>query len=347
MVLITYVCFLNRILAIIERIWNEIGRAELLDALWQSIVLSPNYRVAALNFISTRLQQEGMKYDLADKIDTTLSRAALSATLSDKNAYTQRIALDIIIMIYPFNKVSQTFSGQHEMTLLCPVLCTLLRRDQSLTRRVYSWLLGDGDNHDDDQPQRSSERCYFITYVKTNAISTFRKMLLDRDLMTCTKILSILFQRSSIGDTIKEELISDVALSIYRQAIAVGGFTVEEVVSLRLSVKGRKGTTRKRPTSNDKAEMVRAAGLMFQIFDEEFVWDWFDEILKQSCDPPCCRSDDDDDKQESMLDLSTVLKLIILLVKLLPLVSAYTIYVCICCCAHLICARLCVRASGY
>jgi len=319
-----------RISAIIERIWNEIGKAELLDALWQSIVLSPNYRVAALNFISTRLQQEGMKYDLADKIDTTLSRAALSATLSDKNAYTQRIALDIVIVIYPFSKVSRTFSDQHEIMLLCPVLCTLLRRDQSLTRRVFSWLLGDGDNHDDeDLPQRNSERCYFTTHVRAHVISTFRNMLLNRDLMMCAKVLSMLFQRNSIGDSIKEALISDVAMSVYKQAVAIGGFTVEEVVSIHLSSKGGKGTTRKRPTSNDKTEVVRAAGLMFQIFDEEFVWDWFDEILKQPCDPSYCHCDDDGGKKESTLTLSTVLKLIILLVKLLPLVSVYTVCVCV------------------
>ena len=300
--------------------WSEIGKAELLDALWQSIVLSPNYRVAALNLISTRLQQDGMKDELADKIDTTLSRAALSATLSDKNTYTQRIALDIIVVIYPFSKVSQTFSDQHQTTLLCPVLCTLLRREQSLTRRVYSWLLGDNDNCNvEDQPQNGSEQCYFTAHVQTHVVSAVRKMLFDRDLLTCAKILSMLFQRTSIGDSIKEIMISDVAMSIYKQALDLGGFTVEEVVSLRSSGKGGKGAARKRPTSNDKAEVVRAAGLIFQTFDEEFVWDWFDIILKQSCDPSCCH----DGKQESALTLSIALKLIILLVKLLPLVSMY------------------------
>jgi len=165
-------------------------------------------------------------------------------------------------------------------------------------------------------------------------------MLLNRDLMMCAKVLSMLFQRNSIGDSIKEALISDVVMSIYKQAVAVGGFTVEEVVSIRLSDKGAKGTTRKRP-SNDKTEVVRAAGLMFQIFDEEFVWDWFDEILKQSCDPSYCHIDGDDSK-ESVLTLSAVLKLIILLVKLLPLVSVYT--VCICVYVYCICV---VCATGY
>jgi len=274
-----------------------------------------------------------MKDDLADKIDTELSRSALCATLSDKNTYTQRIALDIIIMIYPFSKVSQAFSDQHEMMLLCPALCTLLRRDQSLTRRVYNWLLGDGNNsNNDDQQRNSSELCYFTTHVQTHIISAVRKMLLNKDLLTCAKVLSVLFQRTSIGGSIKKSLISDVAMSIYNQVLAVGGLTVEEIVSLRSTSRGGKGTTRKRPTSNDKTDVVRATSLIFQVFDEEFVWDWFDEILKQSCDPSCCHGDvNSDDQQESALTLSTVFKLIVVLVKLLPLVSVcYMLYVCLC-----------------
>ena len=48
---------------------------------------------------------------------------------------------------------------------------------------------------------------------------------------------------------------------------------VEDIVSLRSKSRGGKSETRKRPTSNDKTDVVRATSLIFQVFDEEFVWE--------------------------------------------------------------------------
>ena len=49
---------LHRILGIVERIWHEIGRIELLDTLWNSVILSSSCQVAAVNLFSTKLQQK-------------------------------------------------------------------------------------------------------------------------------------------------------------------------------------------------------------------------------------------------------------------------------------------------
>ena len=58
----------------------------------------------------------------------------------DKNVLVQRGALDVVSILFPFH---QSFLLPDDLTsVLTAALHTLLKRDISLSRRLYSWLLG-------------------------------------------------------------------------------------------------------------------------------------------------------------------------------------------------------------
>ena len=320
---------LYRILAIIDRIWNEIGRTELLDALWHSIILASSFRSAALSLVSTKLQQEQKYNKQVVEYDKPLSRTALEAALTDSNTYAQRMALDLLIMNYSFGKsATLIFSGEHVTTLLCPALCVLLRKDQSLTRRVYSWLLGDGNNNSEDLSDLSHQS-YFDVHVKTHVISALRVLLTTKDFVSCLKIVHFLFDKSSICDSIREIIMLDMAWGLYKQSLVASGSKLEDAQNAN--------KIKKKKISN-KIGLLRPANLFFQTFGERFVWKWLEHFLKQSCDPSGRHSNGTVDEE---MTVATALQVMLLLVKLLPLVSL-CVYICVrmCICA---CACVCVH----
>ena len=322
-----------------ERIWHEIGRTELLDALWNSIILSSSCRVAALNLLSTKLQQEQRNNKEIEDYDKPLSRAAFQAALSDTNAYAQRMALDLILVIYSFDKrTTLMFSGEHVAMIMCPALCVLLRRDQSLTRRVYCWLLGDDSSKEENltHPQNTSHdesQCYFDVHVRTHVISTLR-VLLTKDIISCLKIVQFLFNKTSVCESIKETVMLDMAWGLYKRSLEVGGLKHEDIQTTN--------KTKKKQASN-KVGFLRAANLLFQTFGQQYVWDWLEQFLKQSCDPSSHHSNGIIDDEE--INVATILQVMLLLVKLLPLVSVCCVcgWMGVCTCHMCVCVHVCLH----
>lgn len=138
--------------------------------------------------------------------------SAICAALTDKNVLVQRGALDVVTVLFPFH---QSFLLQEDLTcVLMAALHTLLKRDISLSRRLYAWLLGSqvlksslvncmqppaavpaplppptappsapGDlspNLDSDGSQNASDTCstaYFEKYSKSHLSSALRRVL--------------------------------------------------------------------------------------------------------------------------------------------------------------------------
>ena len=312
-----------------------------MDALWNSIILSSSCRVAALNLVSTKLQQEQRNNKEIIDYDKPLSRVAFQAALSDSNTYAQRVALDLILVIYSFDKMTTLmFSGEHVTMVLCPALCVLLQQDQSLTRRVYCWLLGDGNSKEENltDPHNVScdkSKCYFDTKVRTHVISALRLLLNTKDIVSCLKIVQFLFDKTSICDSIKETIMLDMVWGLYKQSLVVGELKLEEIHTAN--------KTKKKNKAGNKIGLLRAVNLSFQTFEEHFVWKWLEQFLKQSCDLSGCHSNGTIDEE---MTVTTVLQVMLFLVKLLPLVS-----VCVCVCVlrvrACVCVHVCVHMCMY
>lgn len=65
---------------------------------------------------------------------------ALSAGLQDITVLVQRSSLDLLLVGFPLH--NSNLVKDDVVTLVTAALTTILRRDKSLTRRLYAWLLG-------------------------------------------------------------------------------------------------------------------------------------------------------------------------------------------------------------
>ena len=90
---------------------------------------------------------------------------AVCCSLTDSWVLVQRSALELLLQGLPLHQPQ--FEHTDMVTLVASVLVTLLRRDLSLNRRLFTWLLGTEINpslYPDCHPLASKEDCYFITY---------------------------------------------------------------------------------------------------------------------------------------------------------------------------------------
>ena len=90
---------------------------------------------------------------------------AVCCSLTDSWVLVQRSALELLLQGLPLHQPQ--FEHTDMVTLVASVLVTLLRRDMSLNRRLFTWLLGTEINpslYPDCHPLASKEDCYFITY---------------------------------------------------------------------------------------------------------------------------------------------------------------------------------------
>ena len=90
---------------------------------------------------------------------------AVCCSLTDSWVLVQRSALELLLQGLPLHRPQ--FEHTDMVTLVASVLVTLLRRDMSLNRRLFTWLLGTEINpslYPDCHPLASKEDCYFITY---------------------------------------------------------------------------------------------------------------------------------------------------------------------------------------
>lgn len=65
---------------------------------------------------------------------------ALKACLEDSAVLVQRNTLDVLSTAFPFH--SSPLTKQDQAAIIQSALLVLLRRDMSLNRRLYGWLLG-------------------------------------------------------------------------------------------------------------------------------------------------------------------------------------------------------------
>ena len=90
---------------------------------------------------------------------------AVCCSLTDSSVLVQRSALELLLQGLPLHQPQ--FEHTDMVTLVASVLVTLLRRDMSLNRRLFTWLLGTEINpslYPDCHPLASKEGCYFTTY---------------------------------------------------------------------------------------------------------------------------------------------------------------------------------------
>ncbi|XP_038657508.1 protein dopey-2 isoform X2 [Scyliorhinus canicula] len=135
---------------LLQKLMLVVGQEVFYGALWGSVLVSPSIRLPASLFVVNHINRstygEEQKYMFGT--DPLLAVKALCASVQDSNVLVQRNNLDILFFFFPFctcldpNRSVIPMSRADMVLVLSAALYTVLRRDMSLNRRLYAWLLG-------------------------------------------------------------------------------------------------------------------------------------------------------------------------------------------------------------
>lgn len=136
--------YFNKVNTLLNQIKMAVGTYEFYDAIWTGLLISPHHRLAIINFILKNIPTNAKNEELMEVCvnNTKLVSTALSAALQDNGQLVIRGSLEILVKYFPVEK--RFFETQQLVDLFKASMNVLTRKDMSLTRRFYSWILTTG-----------------------------------------------------------------------------------------------------------------------------------------------------------------------------------------------------------
>ncbi|XP_064144508.1 protein dopey-1 isoform X7 [Loxodonta africana] len=181
--------------------------------------------------------------------------------------------------------------------ILSAALHVVLRRDMSLNRRLYAWLLG-FDNNGAVIGPRSTRHSnpeehatyYFTTFSKELLVQAMVGILqvngfgeestLMQDLKPFRILISLL-DKPELGPVILEDVLIEVFRTLYSQCKAELDLQMEPPFS-----KDHAQLSSKLRENKKTAELIKTANLLFNSFEPYYMWDyvarWFEECCRRT-----------------------------------------------------------------
>lgn len=206
----------DRCLMLLERLSQTVDKAYFFQCIWLVLITQSSLRAPAINFISKRMPQAESKIELEAAVgeDSGLMVRGFSATFEDGQILVLRSLLDILIARFPLHQpIAKEAIRREDLVLLVrATLTVVLRRDMSLNRRLYTWLLG-ADDGSDIQLQ------YFKEHGLDLVVEALRQQLhfsegTSADQQRPFKILISLLDKTEIGQPIIHSMIMDIFTSL-------------------------------------------------------------------------------------------------------------------------------------
>ena len=209
--------FFDEILILLIGLRDMTGPEYFYPALWMGMMLMPRHRLAVVNFLTKAMPKvdSASEFSVLTGGHSDVFVCAWSAALSDENVLVQRGLLDLIVVHVPLSK---SFLKTKELEKLTEaVLGVVLRKEMSLNRRLYAWLLGNSDGAED-------QRTYYETHAQAVLTNTLRNALHrpsddSQDWMRPLRILISLLDKIEIGGPLVDALYIDVLQQAFTNVV--------------------------------------------------------------------------------------------------------------------------------
>uniref|UniRef100_A0A8C2CKM7 DOP1 leucine zipper like protein A n=1 Tax=Cyprinus carpio TaxID=7962 RepID=A0A8C2CKM7_CYPCA len=289
--------YYDRTNTLLEKVAAAVEQPAFYSALWGSILTSPAVRLPGVTFVllhlNRKLSMEDQLYIIGSDIELMVE--AVSTSVQDSSVLVQRSTLDLILFCFPFHMSQATRPDM--IRILSAALHVVLRRDMSLNRRLYAWLLG-FDNNGVQAGPRSTRLSnpeehvthYFNTYSKDMLIQAMvgilqgkarggeEESILMHDLKPFRILISLL-DKPELGPAILEDVLIEVFRTLHTQCRAELDLQNQNPFS-----KDQTQLSSKLRENKKTAELIKTANLLFNSFEPYYMWDyiacWFEE---------CCR----------------------------------------------------------
>ncbi|KAM9037091.1 protein DOP1B isoform 1-T1 [Sarcophilus harrisii] len=291
--------------ALLLRLSHVVGKDVFYTALWGAVVVSPSIRLPASLFVVSHIQRElpGQEQTYMLGTDYQLTVKSLCASLLDSNVLVQRNNLEIVLFFFPFytcldsNKSAIPLLRSDIVRILSAATQTLLRRDMSLNRRFYAWLLGSDikGNTVVPQPNVSSyedQSAYFFEkYSKDLLIEALIEILHQKftssefeeshqAYLKPFRILGSLLDKPEIGPQVVGDLFLEVIRALYSYCRDALG------IDLKLSYTQSGNLLTSAIKENKYAsEIVKTVNFLITSLSSDFIWDYMTQ-----CFEDCFRS---------------------------------------------------------
>ncbi|XP_068403142.1 protein dopey-2 isoform X2 [Eschrichtius robustus] len=281
--------------ALLLKLSLVVGREVFYAALWGSVLASPSIRLPASLFVVGHISRGSpgreQKYMLGT--DYQLTVKSLCASLLDSNVLVQRNNLEIVLFFFPFytcldsSERAIPLLRSDMVRVLSAATQTLLRRDMSLNRRLYAWLLGSDIKGNTVVPESEISNSYedqssyfFEKYSKDLLVEGLAEILHqkfpDADVeerhhtyLKPFRILLSLLDKPEIGPQVVGNLFLEVIRAFYSYCRDALGSDLK--LSYTQSGNSLISTIKE---NRNASEIVKTVNLLVTSLSTDFLWDY-------------------------------------------------------------------------
>ncbi|CDQ64753.1 unnamed protein product [Oncorhynchus mykiss] len=288
--------YYDRTNTLLEKVAVAVEQSAFYSALWGSILTSPAVRLPGVTFVllhlNRKLSMEDQLYVMGSDIELMVE--AVSISVQDSSVLVQRSTLDLILFCFPFHMSQATRPDM--IRILSAALHVVLRRDMSLNRRLYAWLLGFDNNGVRTGPRSSRQSNpedhathYFNTYSKDMLVQAMvgilqgkarggeEESVLMHDLKPFRILISLL-DKPELGPAILEDVLIEVFRTLHTQCRAELDLQNHHPFS-----KDHAHLSSKLRENKKTAELIKTANLLFNSFEPYYMWDYIARWLEDCC----------------------------------------------------------------
>uniref|UniRef100_A0A8C3XUI6 Protein dopey-2 n=1 Tax=Chelydra serpentina TaxID=8475 RepID=A0A8C3XUI6_CHESE len=266
------------------------GQEVFYAAIWGSVLVSPSIRLPASLFVVSHINRElsgkQQKYMLGT--DYKLTVKSLRVSVLDSNVLVQRNTLEVLLFFFPFytaldyNESPIPLLRSDVVHILSAATQTLLRRDMSLNRRLYAWLLGSdikGGTFAPDSAAFEDHALYFFgKYSKDLLVEALIEILRqkfsesaveDHAYLKPFRILISLLDKPEIGP----QVVGDLFLEVIRAFYSYCKDALGSDLKLSYSQSGNVLTSAIKENKS-ASEIVKTVNLLITSLSTDFLWDY-------------------------------------------------------------------------
>ncbi|KAK6315132.1 hypothetical protein J4Q44_G00146610 [Coregonus suidteri] len=313
--------------ALLLRLSLLVGQQVFYGALWGSVLVSPLVRLPASLFIVTHFDRFTPPRQQTCMLgyNNRLVVKALCLSLQDSNVLVQRNMLEILLYFFSLatcldpTEGSIPMSREDTVTVVSAASLTLLRRDMSLNRRLYAWLLGTDIKGgmvaaDPDLSMSMEEHTafYFNTHSRELLVQALINILNQKDVeadpesvigyLRPFRIIISLMDKPEIGPLVVGSVLLEAVRAFYSYCREMLG--EESITSTGLT--GNQLASKIKENKN-ASEIIKTVNMLVSSMNSEFLWDYM------TCHFCTCLSNP---AAPSVTEIST---LIIFLMDVIPL----------------------------
>lgn len=187
----------------------------------------------------------------------------------------QRNSLEFLLSGFPFH--TQQLPTNDLIKLVTNAMNTILRRDMSLNRRLYSWLLGTEVSRSVLESESINESISFNSVSTTTETASIRSSQVTYFEQYSKQIL-IRALKTIFKNSLKSETNADLRpyqiLRSLLDKVEIGQVVLDDILC---------DVIRTIALSNGNSSVTKQANLLYQTFDPSYIWNFMTNMYENAC----------------------------------------------------------------